>query len=59
MPQRQRPAVLLVVDDAATNYDNQRLLHRIRVSQEVLVASTADDSLAVLHARCAHPETAA
>jgi CheY-like chemotaxis protein len=58
MPQRPRPAVLLVDDDAATNYYNQRLLQRMQVSQEVLVASNADDALAVLHARCAHPGTA-
>lgn len=59
MLQRQRPAVLLVDDDAATNYCNQRLLQRMQVSREVLVASNADDALAVLHARCAHPVTAA
>ncbi|MFD2786204.1 response regulator [Hymenobacter rubripertinctus] len=58
MPQYQRPTVLLVDDDAATNYYNQRLLQRMQVSQEVLVASNADDALAVLNARCAHPETA-
>ncbi|SMB99685.1 response regulator receiver protein [Hymenobacter roseosalivarius DSM 11622] len=59
MPQRQHPAVLLVDDDAATNYNNQRLLQRLPGSPEVLVASNADDALAVLHARCAHPGTAA
>lgn len=46
-------------DDAATNYYNQRLLQRMRVSQEVLVASTAEDALAVLNTRCTHPGTAA
>ncbi|TGE16277.1 response regulator [Hymenobacter elongatus] len=55
----QRPAVLLVDDDAATNYYNQRLLQRMQVSQEVLVASTADDALAILNTRCGHPATAA
>ncbi|TDN39397.1 response regulator [Hymenobacter sp. UV11] len=55
----QGPAVLLVDDDAATNYYNQRLLERMQVSQEVLVASTAEDALAILQARCAHPVTAA
>lgn len=59
MPQRQRPAVLLVDDDAATNYYNQRLLQRMQVSPEVLVASNADDALAVLNTRCGHPVTAA
>jgi len=59
MPQRQRPTVLLVDDDAATNYYNQRLLQRMQVSQEVLVASNADDALAVLNTRCAYPVTAA
>ncbi|GAA3999066.1 hypothetical protein GCM10022408_07510 [Hymenobacter fastidiosus] len=54
----QRLTVLLVDDDPATNYYNQRLLQRMQVSQEVLVASNADDALAVLTARCAHPDTA-
>jgi len=58
-PMPQRPTVLLVDDDAATNYYNQRLLQQMQVSQEVLVASTAEDALAVLNARCAHPGTAA
>ncbi|GAA3920690.1 response regulator [Hymenobacter algoricola] len=58
MLQRQCPAVLLVDDDAATNYYNRRLLQRMQVSPEVLVARNADDALAVLHARCAHPGTA-
>ncbi|MEJ7663146.1 MAG: response regulator [Hymenobacter sp.] len=58
-PLPPRPTVLLVDDDAATNYYNQRLLQRMPGSPEVLVARTADDALAVLHARCAHPGTAA
>lgn len=58
-PMPQRPTVLLVDDDAATNYYNQRLVQRMQVSPEVLVASNADDALAVLNTRCAHPGTAA
>lgn len=58
LPQRQCPAVLLVDDDAATNYYNRRLLQRMQVSPEVLVASSADDALAVLNTRCAHSGTA-
>jgi CheY-like chemotaxis protein len=40
-PLPQRPTVLLVDDDAATNYYNRRLLQRMQVSPEVLVASKA------------------
>ncbi len=51
------PAILLVDDDPTTNFINQRLLHRMQVSQEILVAGNGQEALALLDARAAEPTT--
>ncbi|QJX46459.1 response regulator [Hymenobacter taeanensis] len=49
------PAILLVDDDSTTNFINQRLLRRMQVSQEVLVAGNGLEALAVLEECGAEP----
>ena len=44
--------ILLVDDDSTTNFLNQRLLQRMGVSREVVVAVNGQEALAVLQARC-------
>lgn len=52
------PAILLVDDDAATNFLNQRLLGNFRVSREMRVALNGAEALALLQACCQEaPET--
>ncbi len=53
------PAILLIDDDATTNFLHQRLLERMPGKLEVLVASNGRDALALLKARCEAPATAA
>jgi CheY-like chemotaxis protein len=49
------PAILLVDDDATTNFINQHLLKRMGVSEEVLVALNGQEALGMLQARCVQP----
>jgi CheY-like chemotaxis protein len=49
------PAILLVDDDATTNFINQHLLKRMHVSEEVLVALNGKEALRLLQARCIQP----
>lgn len=42
------PAILLVDDDATTNFINQRLLRRLQVTEEVQVALNGEEALARL-----------
>jgi CheY-like chemotaxis protein len=46
------PAILLVDDDATTNYVNTRLLKRLKVCDEVLVAPNGQQALELLHLNC-------
>ena len=46
------PAILLVDDDATTNFLNQRLLRNLQVSREVRVALNGAEALALLQACC-------
>ena len=46
------PAILLVDDDPITNFVNERLLRRLRVSEEVLVALNGQLGLDLLAERC-------
>jgi CheY-like chemotaxis protein len=46
------PAVLLVDDDDATNFVNTRLLKRLNVCEEVIVALNGQRALELLHSRC-------
>ena len=48
----QLPAILLVDDDTTTNFLNQRLIQRLNVSNEVLVALNGQRALDMLHERC-------
>jgi len=48
------PAVLLVDDDPTTNFINTRLLKRLQVSNEILVALDGQQALDVLHTHCAN-----
>jgi CheY-like chemotaxis protein len=52
------PAILLVDDDATTNFINQHLLKRMQVSDEVLVALNGQEALGVLQDRYLDPEAA-
>jgi CheY-like chemotaxis protein len=49
------PAILLVDDDATTNFINQHLLRRMQVSEEILVALNGQEALRMLQARCVQP----
>jgi CheY-like chemotaxis protein len=49
-------AILLVDDDPTTNFINERLLRRLRVSQEVLVAINGQIGLEILKSRCIEEE---
>ena len=51
--------ILLVDDDATTNFLNQRLLEQMPEKPEVLVAGNGQDALALLKTRCEAPATAA
>lgn len=52
------PAILLVDDDATTNFLNQRLLSRLSVSPQVHVALNGAEALSWLQACCQQaPET--
>jgi hypothetical protein len=51
--------VLLVDDDAAPKYDDQRLLPQRQGNPEVRVVRQAAGAQAVRHARCAPPGTIA
>ena len=46
------PAVLLVDDDSTTNFLNERLLRRLKVSQEILVALNGQQALDLLQSNC-------
>ena len=45
---RKLPCVLLADDDSITNYLNQRLLTRLAVADELLVALNGEQALAIL-----------
>ena len=47
--------VLLVDDDATTNYLNQLLLKRLGVAEQVLVAVNGKEALELLHVHCQTP----
>ena len=49
------PCVLLVDDDATTNYLNQLLLKRLGVAEQVLVALNGQEALDLLHVHCQTP----
>lgn len=49
------PCVLLVDDDSTTNYLNQRLLIRLGVAEQVLVALNGKEALDLLHVHCQTP----
>ena len=49
------PCVLLVDDDATTNFLNHTLLRRLAVADQVLVARDGQEALDVLHTHCAAP----
>ena len=51
------PAILLVDDDATTNFINQHLLQRMHVCNEVLVALNGQEALRLLQGRCVEPCT--
>jgi CheY-like chemotaxis protein len=51
------PAVLLVDDDPTTNFLNQKLLERLGVTEQVLVALNGREALDVLQARASPPPT--
>ena len=46
---------LLVDDDDTTNFLNQKLLRRMAISDEVLVAGNGQQALDLLHAHCELP----
>ena len=46
------PSVLLVDDDSTTNFLNERLLRRLKVSQEILVALNGQQALDLLETNC-------
>jgi len=46
---------LLVDDDDTTNFLNQKLLHRMAVSDTVLVAGNGQEALELLHTHCELP----
>jgi CheY-like chemotaxis protein len=52
LPMPLLPAILLVDDDATTNFINQHLLKRMQVSEEVLVALNGQEALSLLQTRC-------
>ncbi|TGD83025.1 response regulator [Hymenobacter wooponensis] len=52
------PAILLVDDDSTTNYLNRRLLERLNVCDEVLVALNGQRALDLLQTRCSFGEGA-
>ncbi|MEJ7665236.1 MAG: response regulator [Hymenobacter sp.] len=45
------PAILLIDDDSTTNFLHRRLLTRLGITQEVLVAGHGQEALALLRAR--------
>jgi CheY-like chemotaxis protein len=47
------PCVLLVDDDPTTNFLNRKLLERLAVADQVLVALNGQEALTVLEAQCA------
>ena len=47
--------ILLVDDDATTNFLNQRLLKRLAITDTVLVAGNGQDALDLLHQHCEQP----
>ena len=47
-------SILLIDDDPITNFINERLLRRLGVSQEVLVATNGQLGLDILKTRCQH-----
>lgn len=49
------PCLLLVDDDATTNFLNQALLRRLAVADQVLVALDGQEALDVLRTHCAPP----
>ena len=51
-------SVLLVDDDATTNYLNQQLLQRLGVTDHVLIAENGEQALNLLAHTCLPPETA-
>lgn len=51
-------AVLLVDDDPTTNFLHQRLLRRLNVAREVLVALNGEQALHVLKQQCQQAATA-
>ena len=52
------PCVLLVDDDATTNFLNRSLLTRLGVAERILVAEDGEQALAQLRQHCAPPTPA-
>jgi CheY-like chemotaxis protein len=50
------PAILLVDDDSTTNYLNRRLLERLNICDEVLVAPNGQQALELLQTHCSFKE---
>lgn len=46
------PCTLLVDDDSTTNYLNSKLLERLRVTEELLVAQNGQQALDLMQQRC-------
>ena len=51
------PCILLVDDDPTTNFLNRKLLERLAVADQILVALNGREALDVLLAQCAGPPT--
>ncbi|TGD82293.1 response regulator [Hymenobacter wooponensis] len=49
------PCILLVDDDRTTNYLNQRLLEKLDVAEQLLVAHNGQEALTLLNKHCHNP----